>query len=186
MAELNYWWVTRPKRKLNSIPEVLAAFSNVALSVRWSAARNVHILFEEELERDGLKRVGERRDHSGSGGRTYQAWLSSLGLIFIQESTGTPFLTLAGEAIIQGKSPVTILKDQVLKYQFPSSFGIKTHVSGRFKVHPFIFLLRLLWDQRIKYLTVDEIAKIVITEGENDSEQCFEHVVEFRSVLVLA
>ena len=178
MAELNYWWVTRPKRKLNSIPEVLAAFSNVALSVRWSAARNVHILFEEELERDGLKRVGERRDHSGSGGRTYQAWLSSLGLIFIQESTGTPFLTLAGEAIIQGKSPVTILKDQVLKYQFPSSFGIKTHVSGRFKVHPFIFLLRLLWDQRIKYLTVDEIAKIVITEGENDSEQCFEHVVE--------
>ena len=65
MATLNYWWVTRPKRKLNSIPEVLAAFSNVALSVRWSAARDVHILFEEELERDGLKRIGERRDHSG-------------------------------------------------------------------------------------------------------------------------
>ena len=51
MAVLNYWWVTRPKRKLNSIPEVLAAFSNVALSVRWSASRNVHILFEEELEK---------------------------------------------------------------------------------------------------------------------------------------
>ena len=114
MATLNYWWVTRPKRKLNSIPEVLAAFSNVALSVRWSASRNVHILFEEELERDGLKRVGERRDHSGSGGRTYQAWLSSLGLIFIQESTGTPFLTLAGESILSGKSPVEILKNQVL------------------------------------------------------------------------
>ena len=178
MAELNYWWVTRPKRKLNSIPEVLAAFSNVALSVRWSASRDVHILFEEELERAGLKRVGERRDHSGSGGRTYQAWLSSLGLIFIQKSTGTPFLTLAGESIIQGKSPVEILKEQVLKYQFPSSFGIKTHVSSRFKVHPFIFLLRLLWDQRIRYLTVDEIAKIVITEGENDSEKCFEYVVE--------
>ena len=178
MATLNYWWVTRPKRKLNSIPEVLAAFSNVALSVRWSASRNVHILFEEELERDGLKRVGERRDHSGSGGRTYQAWLSSLGLIFIQESTGTPFLTLAGESILEGKSPVEILKNQVLKYQFPSPFGIKTHVSDKFKVHPFIFLLRLLKDSRIEYLTEEEIAKVVMTEGVNDSEKCFEYVVE--------
>ena len=26
MAILNYWWVSRPKRKLNSIPEVLGAF----------------------------------------------------------------------------------------------------------------------------------------------------------------
>ncbi|SEW38250.1 Restriction endonuclease FokI, C terminal [Ruminococcaceae bacterium KH2T8] len=178
MATLNYWWVTRPKRKLNSIPEVLAAFSNVALSVRWSASRNVHILFEEELERDGLKRVGERRDHSGSGGRTYQAWLSSLGLIFIQESTGTPFLTLAGEAILEGKSPVDILKNQVLKYQFPSPFGIKTHVSDKFKVHPFIFLLRLLRDSRVEYLTEEEIAKVVMTEGVNDSEKCFEYVIE--------
>lgn len=178
MATLNYWWVTRPKRKLNSIPEVLAAFSNVALSVRWSAARNVHILFEEELERNGLKRIGERRDNSGSGGRTYQAWLSSLGLIFIQENTGTPFLTLAGEAILEGKSPVEILKNQILKYQFPSPFGIKTHVSEKFKVHPFIFLLRLLRDSRINYLTEEEIAKVVMTEGENDTDKCFEFVVE--------
>ncbi len=178
MATLNYWWVTRPKRKLNSIPEVLAAFSNVALSVRWSAARNVHILFEEELERNSLKRIGERRDNSGSGGRTYQAWLSSLGLIFIQENTGTPFLTLAGEAILEGKSPVEILKNQILKYQFPSPFGIKTHVSEKFKVHPFIFLLRLLRDSRINYLTEEEIAKVVMTEGENDTDKCFEFVVE--------
>ena len=171
---LNYWWVTRPKRKLNSIPEVLAAFSNVALSVRWSAARNVHILFEEELERDGLKRIGERRDHSGSGGRTYQAWLSSLGLIFIQESTGTPFLTLAGEAILEGKSPVEILKAQVLKYQFPSPFGIKTHVSDRFRVHPFIFLLRLLSDSRITYLTEEEI------DGNEISITTHHYTVVFR------
>ena len=176
--ELNYWWVTRPKRKLNSIPEVLAAFSNVALSAQWTGSRNVHIAFEEELERDGLKRIGERRDHSGSGGRTYQAWLSSLGLIFMQESTGIPFLTLAGEAIMEGKSPVAVLKDQVLKYQFPSSFGIKTHVSGKFRVHPFIFILRLLMDDRICFLTEEEIAKVAMTEGVSDSDLCFEHVVE--------
>lgn len=175
---LNYWWVTRPKRKLNSIPEVLGAFSNVALSAQWSGSRKVHILFEEELERDGLKRVGERRDQSGSGGRTYQAWLSSLGLIFIQDSTGIPFLTLAGEAIMEGKSPVAVLKDQVLKYQFPSPFGIKTKVSDRFRIHPFVFLLRLLADPRIECLSMDEMAKAVITEATDESNKCFEHVVE--------
>lgn len=177
MAVLNYWWVTRPKRKLNSIPEVLAAFSNVALASQWSGSRDTHIRFEEELERDGLKRVGVRRDHSGSGGRTYQAWLSSLGLIFIQDGTGMPFLTLAGEAIMAGRSPVAVLKEQVLKYQFPSPFGIKTHVSDRFRVHPFIFLLRLITDDRIEYLTEEEIAKVVMTEAVSDSNVCFEDVI---------
>ena len=175
---LNYWWVTRPKRKLNSIPEVLAAFSNVALSAQWSGKRDIHIQFEDELEKAGLKRVGQRRDHSGSGGRTYQAWLSSLGLIFIQEGTGIPFLTLAGEAIMEGHSPVAVLKEQVLKYQFPSPFGIKTKVSDRFRVHPFIFLLRMLTDSRIGYLTEEEIAKVVMTEGVDESERCFEYVVD--------
>lgn len=175
--QLNYWWVTRPKRKLNSIPEVLAAFSNVALAVQWSGSRDVHILFEEELERNGLKRVGQRRDHSGSGGRTYQAWLSSLGLIFIQNDTGIPYLTLAGEAIMQGQNPVTILKEQVLKYQFPSPFGIKTHVADRFHIHPFLFLLRLLMDNRIDSLSEEEIGKVVITNAERETDQCYEMVV---------
>lgn len=185
MAELNYWWVTRPKRKLNCIPEELAAFSNVALNARWTGRRDIHILFEEELERCGLKRIGERRDRSGSGGRTHQAWLFSLGLIFFQKQTGVPFLTLAGEAIMDGRSPVEVLKRQVLKYQFPSPFGLKTGVSAKFRVHPFLFLLRLLMDGRIGYLTEEEIAKVVITEGEDDSQKCFEHVVDqilaFRS-----
>lgn len=185
MAVLNYWWVTRPKRKLNSIPEVLAAFSNVALTAQWTGSRDVHIRFEDELERAGLKRIGERRDQSGSGGRTYQAWLSSLGLIFIQQDTGIPFLTLAGEAIIEGKSPVAVLTEQVLKYQFPSPFSIKTHVSSKFHVHPFIFILKLLSDSRVSFLTQDELAKVVMTEGVDDSEKCFENVVaqllRFRS-----
>lgn len=175
--QLNYWWVTRPKRKLNSIPEVLAAFSNVALTVQWSGRRDVHIMFEDELERTGLKRVGQRRDHSGSGGRTYQAWLSSLGLIFIQNDTGIPYLTLAGEAIMRGENPVTVLKEQVLKYQFPSPFGIKTHVADRFRIRPFLFLLRLLMDNRVESLTEEEIGKIVITNAERETDQCYEMVV---------
>ena len=68
---LNYWWVTRPKRKLDSVPEVLAAFADISLNQEWSGQRDTHMAYEEALEAAGLKRVGQRRDQSGSGGRTY-------------------------------------------------------------------------------------------------------------------
>jgi aspartate aminotransferase-like enzyme len=84
---INYWWVTRPKRKLNSIPEVLSTFSELSLDEEWQGQRETHLSLEEALEESGLKRVGKRRDQQGGGARTYKSWLISLGLIFIQEST---------------------------------------------------------------------------------------------------
>ena len=106
----------------------------------------------------------------------------SLGLVFTQESTNKSYLTLAGEAIMQGRSPVEILKNQVLKYQFPSPFSLsaqssKTRVNERFRIRPFRFLLKLLRDDRIQYLTNEEIAKVIIVEAENESEQCYEYIV---------
>lgn len=47
---LNYWWVTRPKRKLNSIPEVLAAFADLSLNEEWDGQRNSHLAYEDALE----------------------------------------------------------------------------------------------------------------------------------------
>ncbi|MCD8006552.1 MAG: AlwI family type II restriction endonuclease [Oscillospiraceae bacterium] len=181
---LNYWWVTRPKRKLNSIPEVLSTYAEISLNEEWKGQRGSHLSFEDALEEAGLKRKGERRDQTGGGARTYQAWVTSLGLIFTQESTGKTKLTLAGEAIMNGDNPVDVLKNQVLKYQFPSSYSIGVNVAERFKIHPFVFMLRLLADDRIESLSEEEIAKIVITEAENESKKCFESVVsrilEFR------
>ena len=183
---LNYWWVTRPKRKLNSIPEVLSTFAEASLDQEWQGQRDSHLSFEEMLEEAGLKRKGERRDQTGGGARTYKAWVMSLGLIFTQESTGKIKLTLAGEAIMNGDNPVDVLKSQILKYQFPSSFsmGRNVDVAARFKIHPFVFMLRLLADDRIKSLSEEELAKIVVVEAENESEKCFEYVVsrilEFR------
>jgi len=68
---------------------------------------------------------------------------------------------------MEGDSPVEVLKHQVLKYQFPSPFSLSrgVNVSERFKVRPFRFLLKLLADDRISYLTEEEIAKIIITEA---------------------
>lgn len=184
---LNYWWVTRPKRKLNSVPEVLAAFSDLSLNQEWDRQRNSHLAYEEALEAAGLKRKGERRDQTGGGGRTYKAWLVSLGLIFKQESTGEIKLTLAGEAIMSGDSPVEVLSNQIMKYQFPSSFSLSrgVQVSTRFRIRPFRFLFRLLLDNRIRYLTEEEIAKVVAVEAEDESDRCFNYIVkrihEFRN-----
>lgn len=185
---LNYWWVTRPKRKLNSIPEVLSTFAELALDQEWQGQRDAHLSLEDALEQAGLKRTGERRDQTGGGARTYKAWVASLGLIFTQESTGKMKLTLAGEAIMAGDSPVEVLKNQVLKYQFPSSFSMSrgVQVSNRFKIRPFRFLLRLLSESRLGfYLTEEEIAKVVITEAENEKDECYEkvvyHILQFRN-----
>ena len=184
---LNYWWVTRPKRRLTSVPEVLATISEVSLNEEWQGQRGTHLSFEEALEKAGLKRQGERRDQTGGGGRTYQAWVSSLGLTFRQKSTGQLKLTLAGEAIMAGDSPIVVLKNQILKYQFPSSFslGRGVNISSRFKIRPFRFLLKLLNDSQINYLTEEEIAKIVITEAENETDACYKNIVkrilEFRN-----
>lgn len=133
----DYWWVTRPKRKLNPIPEELAAFCSTALGKKWTRNRDSHIEFEIELEQTGTKRVGERRDASGSGGRTHAAMLYSLGLWF--EKNETVFLTLAGEAIMQGKSLVPVLKKQVLRFQYPSAYSASVKVAPRFKIRPFYF-----------------------------------------------
>lgn len=176
---LNYWWVTRPKRKLNSIPEVLATFADISLNQEWAGQRDSHLSLEDALEKAGLKRIGERRDQGGGGARTYAAWVKSLGLIFTQESTGKTMLTLAGEAIMSGDSPVEVLKNQIMKYQFPSSFSMSrgVQVHPRFKIRPFRFLLKLLSDNRVMYLTEEEIAKIVVVEAENESDKCYEYIV---------
>lgn len=177
---INTWWVTRPKRKLNSVPEVLAAFAEKSLDQQWQGQRGTHLSLEEALEEAGLKRVGERRDQTGGGGRTYLAWIASLGLVFIQESTRQLKLTLAGEAIMNGDSPVAVLKNQVLKYQFPSSFSLSrgVDVCPRFKIRPFRFMLKLLMDERVEHLSEEELAKVVITTAENESKECYEAVVK--------
>ena len=180
---LNYWWVTRPKRKLNSVPEILACCSSVSLNSEWQGNVYSHLAFEKALEDCGLKRIGERRDQRGGGGRTYFAWLFSLGLVFTHEATGQTKLTLAGEAIVNGDDPVGVLKNQVLKYQFPSPFSLspassKTRVASRFKIRPFRFLLKILCDSRLDYkLSQEEIGRVVAVEAENEKESTYEHVI---------
>lgn len=120
------------------MPEILACCADVSLNSEWRGNLYSHLAFEQALEDAGLKGPGERRDQRGGGARTYYAWISSLGLVFVQESTGQTKLTLAGEALLNGDSPVEVLKGQILKYQFPSPFSLspataRSRVSNRLR-----------------------------------------------------
>ena len=57
---LNYWWVTRPKRKLGPVADILPLVAGEALGQVWKAHTDTHISFEEALEKSGLKRKGDR------------------------------------------------------------------------------------------------------------------------------
>ncbi len=181
---LNYWWVTRPKRKLDTIPEILACCAKVTKECEWKGNLYSHLAFEQALEDDGLKRPGERKDQRGGGGRTYYAWLFSLGLVYTEKATGQTRLTMAGEAIVSGKNPVETLANQVIKYQIPSPFSLspasaKTRVTSRFSVRPFRFILRLLTDQRLNCeLSQEELGRVVAVEAENETEENYEYVVK--------
>ena len=66
---INVWWFSRPKRRVTEIPSIIASVMSEAVGQEWSGNRKAHLAIEEALEHEGLKRVGDRRDQSGSGAR---------------------------------------------------------------------------------------------------------------------
>ena len=170
MKKRDTWWLTRPKRDLDLVPLILKNVVSQHLDEPWVANRKAHLAVEDQLEGSCLKAEGPRRDQSGSGARTYMGWLYSLGLLFYDEHDGMKLrLTLAGEDIINDKSPVKALREQVYKYQFPSAYTSKgsAFVPPRFAVRPVIFVLQLLQHPDLGgFITEDEIAYFALTHGE--------------------
>ncbi|MFT4413372.1 restriction endonuclease FokI C-terminal domain-containing protein [Fredinandcohnia humi] len=177
---INNWQVPRNKRKLYPVVDVLSLFTLQTLGDSWRSNLNRQLDFEAELERYGLKRAGQRRDRRAGGARTYESWLYNLGLIFKETNTDIVRTTLAGESLLAGQPPVPIVTNQLMKLQYPSPYSVRGRVNihYRFQVRPFRFLLRLLADSRVQSLSKEEIGRFVITEGENESHNCFEHVVQ--------
>lgn len=176
----NNWFIPRNKRKLYPVVDVLSLFVTQNVGLDWDSNRDLQREFEDALERFGLKKSGDRRDGRAGGARTYEAWLSNLGLIFKETSTGLIRTTLAGEALLAGEHPVPIITNQLMKLQYPSPYSIRTgvRINPRFRIRPFRFLLRLLMDERIRFLTTEEIAYLIIPIAENESTDCYENIVE--------
>lgn len=72
---INYWWVTRPKRKLDSIPQVLALFAKQAIDQVWNGQRTSHLSIEEALYK-------KRRDDKNSSRQDRMGNIRQTALIF--------------------------------------------------------------------------------------------------------
>jgi hypothetical protein len=177
---INNWHVPRNKRKLYPIVDLLSVFALQNLGDVWSHDLGRQLDFEAEIERQGLKRPGPRRNQLAGGARTYEAWLYCLGLTYIESESGLSRLTMAGDALINGQPPVQIMTNQLMKFQYPSPYSLRlgVRIDPRFRIRPFRFILRLLANARIRTLSNAEIARFVITEAENETQQCFDHVLQ--------
>ncbi|MGZ0712312.1 restriction endonuclease FokI C-terminal domain-containing protein (plasmid) [Coraliomargarita sp. W4R53] len=172
MVTKQYWMFSRPQRKLYRLPLTVTALHEAAGEEQWQGERDRHVAFEELLEREGIKRAGARREGTGSGGRTHAALVRSLGFAFDSSETGKLELTLAGLALAEGDRPVDILKNQVLRFQYPSPYSLsrQVQIDPKFKVRPFILLLRLLLHPSLDgRLTQDEVGLIVLFSGTGDA-----------------
>lgn len=189
MAALPYWWMTRPHRKLIRIPKSLAAFAGVAAGQGWSGNRDLQIEFETRLEQLDLKSRGDHTERAvgrgGSGGRTHAQLLYSLGLFFYHRGTAEAdeevHLTLAGQALVDQEDALPILRKQVLAYQFPSAYSVSSsvNVDRKFKLRPFVLLLKLLRHPDLGgYLTDREIAACVTGYAESHSDREANRIAE--------
>ncbi len=141
-----------------------------------------HIM-TKALETSGLKKPGEQYHPNPGGMRTYLSQLEGLGLIFYRPDKSLWF-TLAGEDIVSGKPPLPILQTMVLKYQYPSVYGMSPNVRIHpdLKIKPYLFLLKLLMDPDIAHLTNQEIA-IPVIYGHNSKcySICKEKILRLRN-----
>jgi len=158
------------------IAQILSLFQELLADGEWSGNQELQNNFCKALESAGLKSPGEQYDPHSGGPRTYLSQLKCLGLIF-QRPDNSIWLTKAGEDLAQGKPPLPIIQQLLLKHQYPSVYGnlrgVRIH-SG-IRVKPFVFVLRLLQDKRLGYLTNKELI-IPVVYGHNN--QCFELCVE--------
>lgn len=181
----DHWFVSRQKRNLTSIFYALVAYSDVCRGKVWPGNAELQLEFEDELATRSITAHGKlraRKNEAGGGGtRTLIKQMKDLGLIFVEDENKHCQLTLIGEALVKSEiSFVGAMRLQLQRYQYPSATSWKGNggVNHDFKVHPFQFLFRLMRDERLgRYLSVDDVRYVVIHYARNDSEACFEDVI---------
>lgn len=184
MAHYNHWFVSRQKRQLTTILPALIAFSDICVGEKWAGNNKMQLRFEDELQQREITEHGKlrsRKENLGGGGtRTLFKQMRDLGLVFTEEENGKCRLTLIAESIIKGEVTfVDAMRMQLQKYQYPSAacWSGSGSVDHSFKVHPFQFIFRLLRYAPLEnYLTMDELAFIVIHQANSDDDATFNGV----------
>ena len=179
--EHNHWYIPRQKQTLFDLVDALIIFNQHAIGKKWNMKTQLDV--EDRLTEEGLIKNHERRSreaNSGGGGiRTYYSWLRSLGFVFKNRDKTLQFTYAALDLLEGNMSLIEVVRDQLLKYQYPSfssTSNKNSKVNEKFKVHPFWFLLKILSDDELKYCSQEEFYRIVIVEATSDTKACYKKV----------
>lgn len=174
----NFWIVSRPKRKLIIVPEMLKVFAAVTIGKTWTGNRELQKNFERELVRFEWKAQNLSKD--GSGSRTYAALLGLLGLWY-EDEKGVQ-LTQAGKEIVSGEAAVPQLTKQLVNFQYPSPYSKSVHIDESYKIHPHRFVINLLSHASVNGISQDELAFCVVpvAKTNSDIEVCVEKLQQFQ------
>jgi len=176
------WMIPRPKRYLDPYKfSKICCEIEKTLSDEWSGNIENQKSFTKSLENQNLKKQGEQYDLNSGGPRTYLNQLECLGLIF--KNNKNYYLTISGELIVSGIEPKKILQHNLLKLQYPSPYSKNPNcnINPKIKIKPFMFILDLLLDKRVKSLNDYELI-LIVAFGHNDQckELCIKKILQFR------
>lgn len=177
---MDHWFVTRPKRKLILVPELIKIFAATTEGKQWNRNRQIQLQFERALTDAGWK--AQNISDDGSGGRTYAALLYMFGLWYEDEVV---HMTNAAKEIINGISnPVAVMTKQLIDFQYPSPYSVKRNVniSRDIQLQPFRFILNMLLETEIMEITQQEIGFCLapFAKKMKDVNLCAGKVIEFR------
>jgi len=175
------WWVTRPTRDLRDLEVALKSFARIARGKRWRGNRELHQRFELEnpAKTPNAGKFGSR----GSGGRTWAAWLRMWGMWYDEEDVK---LTDAGDLVVSSKSSKDVhnqIVHMIMNLQITSAYhdGLKPKQAPDFRIFPFRFMLRLLLDSRIRFLSINEVALFLLSvKNPDEYGAVVSKIVEWR------
>jgi len=152
-------------------------------SKKWLGNQDIQNEFTKGLEEYNIKESGQQRDIKTGGARTYLAQLEMLGLVFYNK--GIPYPTIAGEQLALCENPIDIIQLQLLSLQYPSPYSKNKNVDidPSVKVRPFMFIVQLLNNSKIKYLTETEtIIPIVYGYNHKKINFCIKKILKYRKI----
>ena len=162
------WMVPRNIRRIYpwKIAQILKLFQGIATLEDWTGNQEAQNRLYKAFEDLGYKRKGHQYDSHSGGPRTYLRQLECLGLLYIKDRR--IHFTQVGQAILDGKAPLPLLQRQLLRHQYPSTYGRKIKIHPALRVKPFLFILELLHQKGIKHLSQKELA-IALLYGHSRS-----------------
>jgi hypothetical protein len=176
--------IPRNKRRINPLRDSLILRAMIVSSKRGTAWKDQvnQDSFSETLDKLALKGGGKLRDKNSGGSRTYLSQFEALGLILDDKKEGLK-LTQAGEDLNNLHEPTATLAYQLIKFQYPSTYSLKTGVgiARDIVIRPFLFILELALDPDLNGLTdKDLIIPVVHAKTHDDYDKCKEKILELR------